>query len=71
MFKNIEEQDRWIKVRQQLLSAMGPVERAPAEWKSLLETLTINAAPRRTYHFGRHINRSATPREFAGLRTAV
>jgi len=71
MFKNIDEQDRWIKVRQQLLSAMGPVERAPAEWKSLLETLTVNAAPRRTYHFGRHVNRSATPRQFAGLGAPV
>jgi hypothetical protein len=53
MFKNIDEQDRWIKVRQQLLSAMGPVERAPAEWKSLLEMLTVNTAPRRAHHFGR------------------
>ncbi|QUT05831.1 hypothetical protein KFK14_23335 [Sphingobium phenoxybenzoativorans] len=71
MFKNIDEQDRWIKLRQQLLSAIGPVERIPSEWKALLETLTANAAPRRTYRFGRHVNRSAIPPQFARLGTQI
>lgn len=67
MFKTIEEQHRWIKLRQQLLSAMGPVERAPQEWKMMLERMTIDAMPRRTYRFGLHNNCSAVPKGFRGL----
>ncbi|HEX7782048.1 MAG TPA: hypothetical protein VF509_04505 [Sphingobium sp.] len=68
MFKNSDEQDRWIKLRQQLLSAMGPVDRVPVEWREMLETLTAMAAPRRSYRFGRHVRETALPAPFRGLR---
>lgn len=71
MFRNADEQDRWIKLRQQLLSAMGPVQHMPPEWRAMLETLTVMAAPRRSYRFGRHVGKAALPASFQGLESGI
>jgi hypothetical protein len=54
MYSNIDEQERWVKIGQQLLWAMGPVERTPQSMRRILDTLAPMPQPR-TYHFGRHL----------------
>lgn len=56
MYTTPDEQERWIKIGQQLLWAMGPVERTPSTMRKILDDLVPLPRPR-TYHFGRHSRR--------------
>jgi len=53
MYRTVEEQECWIRLGQNLLSMVGPVEPAPPAMKEILRGIAPLPRPR-TFHFGRH-----------------
>lgn len=53
MYRTVEDQERWIRLGQRLLSLAGPVEPAPSAMKEILRRIAPLPRPR-TFHFGRH-----------------